>query len=112
RRNKIRRTRSAGRDADAGLTSRTRVTFRRVSRTLLMSTQHVAQTIAILPHRVVERHDRAAGNAEHDLDVLAHESFAHHLGAGAVAGGGRRDAGGGVCHPFTPAFGLYSSRVE
>src|SRR6202008_4285857 len=84
--NQVRRARSARRDADAGLPGRSRVTFRRVTGALLVSTQHVAKTIAILPHRMVERHDRATGNAEHDFDILADEGFAHHLSASALEG--------------------------
>jgi hypothetical protein len=57
-----------------------------VTRALLMTTQHVADLIAVLPHRVVERHYRAAWNAEHHFDILAHESLAHNLRTGAFVG--------------------------
>ena len=69
--------------------------------TLFVATQYVAKPIAILPHRVVEGHDRPARDAEHDLDILAHERLAHHLCSGTL-----------VCHELTPAVGLYLSRVE
>ena len=96
-----------------------------MARALFVPAEDVAKMIAILPHRVVERHYRAAGNAEHHFDILAQQGFAHYLGAGPFRGSGRREAGSGrrdggsgkrealVGHVPTPVgVGLYRSRVE
>ena len=108
RSNQIRRAGSAGGDADTDLSGGAGVTFRSVPSALFVAAENVAQLIAIFPQRVIEGHYRAAGNAEHHLDILAHERFAHHLGSGALvrrgAGSGRREAG--VGHVLTPAVGL------
>ena len=98
----IGRARSTGRDTDARFSGRARVAFRCVSRALFVTTQYVTQAIPILPHRVIERHYRAAGDAEHDFDILAHECFAHHLCARARRGMGDAGRGGGVGHALTP----------
>src|ERR1700693_61417 len=95
RSHEIRRAWSARGDTYAGFSGGARVTFRRVARALFVATQYVAQAIAILPHRVIERHDRAAGDAEYDFDILADERLAHYLRACALVG-----------HLLTPALGL------
>ena len=85
----------ARRDAHTGFSGGARVAFRRVAGALLVTAENVTKAIAILPHRVVERHDRAAGDAEHHFDILAHECFAHHLCAGTLAGSGKGDGRSG-----------------
>src|SRR5204862_7038357 len=102
-----------GTDTDARFSGRARVAFLCVSRALFVTTQYVTQAIPILPHRVIERHYRAAGDAEHDFDILAHECFAHHLCARARRGMGDAGLGGGVGHALTPpTVGRERSRGE
>ena len=77
----VRRPRSRGRDAHAGTSAGPRIPVRRVGRRLLVPHQHVAQR-GILGQRVVERHDRAARVAEHQLDALVLQGPAEDLRAG------------------------------
>src|SRR5262249_38893153 len=49
---------------------------------LLVAHQHVTDAIAVLQHRVVRRHDRAAGITEHDVDTLGDQRLPDDLGAG------------------------------
>src|SRR5678816_2937537 len=86
RRDEIGRAGSARCDAHANTSRGARIPFRGVTRALLMTTEHMTQPVAILPHRVIERHDRAAGDAEHDLDALADERFAQDLRSAAQLG--------------------------
>ena len=73
RSDEVGRAGSTGRDADTGFSGGARVTFGGVPGTLFVTAEDVTQVIAILPHRVVKRHDRAAGNAEHHFDILAQQ---------------------------------------
>src|SRR5215211_5861636 len=58
---------------------------RPVARALLVAAQHMAQ-LRVLDHRVVERHDRAAGDAEHHLHALADQRLAQDLCASLLLG--------------------------
>src|SRR5205085_10033596 len=59
---------------------RVRVSLRGVARSLLVAAQDVSD--AGVQERVVGRQDRAAGDAEDDIDALALEGLEHRLGAG------------------------------
>ncbi len=63
RRNQVRRTRPGGRDAHTHPAGRLRVTLGGVPRPLLVANQDVAETLSVV-QRVIQRQDRAAGNAE------------------------------------------------
>jgi hypothetical protein len=84
RRDEVRRARSARRDAHAHSASSTgaRVAFGGVTRALFVPAEHVMQAIAVAVQRVVERHDRAAGYAEHHAHTFADERLTHDLRAG------------------------------
>ena len=64
RRDEVRRAGSARADAHADATGRARVALGGVTRALLVPAEHVVQLIGVLRQRVVERHDRAARDAE------------------------------------------------
>jgi hypothetical protein len=71
------RARSAGRHADAGAAGRLRVPGGGMAGPLLMPDQDVPDPLGV-EQRVVRGQDRAAGDAEHDLD--AHPLKRHHQG--------------------------------
>jgi hypothetical protein len=48
---------------------------------LLVTAEHVMQLIRVLGKRVVERHDRAARDAEDRVRALTDQRFAEDLGA-------------------------------
>ncbi len=75
---------AAGADANADLPSRAGVALGGVAGALLVPAEHVAQLVAIFPHRIVERHDRAAGDSEHHIDAIADQRLAHNLGTGSL----------------------------
>jgi hypothetical protein len=104
RRHEVRCTWPARCDTHAHAPRGPRVTFRSVTGALFMTAQHMTQPVAILPHRVVERHDRAAGDAEHDLDPLSDERLAEDLRSAAQLGL--------VCHASTaPWLAFVTSRA-
>ena len=86
RRDEVRRARSARADAHADATRRARVALGRVTRALLVAAEHVVELVGVLRQRVIERHDRAARDAEDRVDALADERLAEDLGAGAECG--------------------------
>ena len=73
------RPRTRGGDGDADLAARARVAVGHVRRALLVADEHVANRI--LQHGVVRGQDRAAGIAEHVLDVQVRERLAEYFGA-------------------------------
>src|SRR5208283_1254029 len=75
------RARSRGRDANADAPTAARVPAGRVCRSGLVPNEDVANGMSV--QRVVERHDRAAGVAEHDLDPFVLERLEHRVRAGA-----------------------------
>ena len=78
--------RAASPDAHAHAPARARVALGGVPGALLVTAEHVAQASRYSHMRVVERHDRPAGDAEHHVDTLADQRLAHDLRAGACAG--------------------------
>ena len=70
---------AAGANAHAKPASRPCIAFRRVATALLVPHQHMAQLVAIFPHCVIERHDRAAREAKHHLNTITDQCFAHDL---------------------------------
>ena len=60
---------------------RARVPLGGVPRALFVPAEDVAQLIAVFPHRVIERHDRATGDAEHHLDALGLERAKDRIGS-------------------------------
>ena len=79
-------TRSRCAQAHAHASGGPGVTFGRMTGALLMAAEHVPQPVAVLPHGVVERHDRATGNAEHRVDPFAQQGLADDLRTGHGAG--------------------------
>src|SRR5579871_5716717 len=59
-RDEVGRARPAGADADADPAGGAGVAFGGVPCALLVAAQHVAQPVAVVPHGVIERHDRPA----------------------------------------------------
>jgi len=82
RRHQVRRAGAARRDAHSHAPARARIALGRMACPLLVPAQHVMQPVAIRVVRVIERHDRAPGDAEHHAHVLADERLAHDLRAG------------------------------
>ncbi len=74
RRDEVRRARSARADAHADAPRRARVALGRVPRALLVPAEHVVQLVGVLRQRVIERHDRAARDAEDRVHALADEA--------------------------------------
>src|SRR6266516_1209183 len=73
RRDEVRRTWPRGRDSDANLAGGAGVALCHVPGALLMPCEHVPDGRPAR-HRVVERQDRAAGDAEDDVDALRFEA--------------------------------------
>src|SRR5262249_38515197 len=84
--NQIGCARAAGTDTDTELTGRTGVALSSMTAALLVAAEHMAQPVAIFPHRIVERHGRAARNAKHYLHTLTYKRLAHDLRAGSFLG--------------------------
>ena len=87
-RHEVRGARSAGGHADPHAPAGARVPLGGMSSPLFVPAEHVAKPVAILPERVIERHDGAARDAEDQVDTLADERLAEDLCSGA-----RRRAG-------------------
>ena len=68
-----------GNQHDADLAGRARVTFRRMSRALLVAHEDVLDLI-LMEDRVVDRQDGAARIAEYDVDALILQGLDHHFG--------------------------------
>ena len=68
-----------GNKQHADLAGRTRITFRRMSRALLVADEDVPDRI-LMKDRVVDRQNGAAGIAEYDVDALILQGFDHHFG--------------------------------
>ena len=75
RRDQVRRAGAAGGDAHARLAAGARIAVRRVSRVLLMRGQHVMNAVLTLVKFIVNRQNRAAGEAEHSSNALLDEAF-------------------------------------
>ncbi len=69
-----------GHDRYSRPTGRERVSLGHVSRTLLVAHEDVSDRR--VDERVVDRQDRAAGQAEHHVDALALEALDQGLGSG------------------------------
>jgi hypothetical protein len=81
-RHEIRCAGSTRGDTHAHATGRARIPLGGVAGTLLVPAEHVMQPVAVARERMVEGHDRAAGNPKDHIDALAHERLAHDLRAG------------------------------
>ena len=75
RRHQIGRAGAAGGDAHARLAAGARIAVRRVSCVLLMRGQHVMNAVLTLVKFIVNRQNRAAGEAEHGSNALLDEAF-------------------------------------
>ena len=73
RRDQVRGARATGGDADADFAGGAGVALRHVARALLVAHQHVLNGVIDCHEGVVERQDRAAGDAPADRDVLGLE---------------------------------------
>src|SRR5690606_582563 len=82
RRDQVRRARTARRDADTDLSTGAGITLGGVPGSLLMAAEYVMELTLVIGERVVEGHDRPAGNAEDQVDALADECLADDLCTG------------------------------
>ncbi len=81
--------RARGRHAHARPSARARVAIRRVRGGLFVTHEDVPET-GVFRQRVIERHDRATGVAEHQVHTLLDEGAAEDLGAGQLLGHAHR----------------------
>ena len=81
-RDQVRRARARGAHADADLAGRPRVALRHVAGALLVAHEDVPDGVLDARPGVVERQDRAAGDAPADVDALGLEAADDGLGAG------------------------------